>query len=59
MSLDKAIKYGKEPRNPYRGSKAFDLSCRNLRCPYCLRNKTYNADKKHQKSLQDFKDLDS
>jgi hypothetical protein len=29
MSLDKAIKTGKEHRKPYRGSKAFDRSCRN------------------------------
>ena len=29
MSLDKAIKHGKEHRKPYRGAKAVDKSCRN------------------------------
>ncbi len=29
MSLDKAIKHGKEKRKQYRGSKAFDPTCRN------------------------------
>jgi hypothetical protein len=36
MSLDKAIKHGKEKRKPYRRSKAFDASCRNHGgCPHC------------------------
>lgn len=29
MSLDKAIKHGKEHRKPYYGAKAFDSTCRN------------------------------
>ena len=29
MSLDKAIKHGKEHRKPYRGAKAVDPYCRN------------------------------
>ncbi len=29
MSLDKAILHNKERRKPYRGSKAFDPTCRN------------------------------
>ena len=29
MSLDKAIQHGKERREPYRGGKAIDVSCRN------------------------------
>lgn len=29
MSLDKAIKHGKEHRKPFRGAKAVDRSCRN------------------------------
>lgn len=29
MTLDKAIKYGKEKRKPYRGAKAVDRSCCN------------------------------
>lgn len=40
MSLDKAIKYGKEHRKPYRRAKAVDSSCRNHgSCPYCERNR--------------------
>ncbi|HOP08480.1 MAG TPA: hypothetical protein PLF13_14505 [candidate division Zixibacteria bacterium] len=36
MSLDKAIKHGKEHRKPYRGAKAVDKSCRNHgSCPAC------------------------
>ena len=29
MSLNKAIKHGKEKRKPYRGDKAVDPTCRN------------------------------
>lgn len=40
MSLDKAIEHGKEWRKPYRGSKAFDSSCRNHGdCPRCERDR--------------------
>lgn len=36
MSLDKAIKYGKEKRKPYRRAKAVDGTCRNHgSCEYC------------------------
>ena len=42
MSLDKAIKFGKEHRNPYTGSKAIDASCRNHgSCPYCTKNRRH------------------
>ena len=41
MSLEKAIAHGKEHRKPYRGSKAFDCSCRNHgSCGYCENNRT-------------------
>jgi hypothetical protein len=41
MSLNKAIRSGKEKRKPYRGSKAFDYSCHNHKsCSYCLSNRT-------------------
>ena len=41
MSLDKAIEHGKERRKPYRGSKAFDRSCRNHgTCGWCQSNRT-------------------
>ena len=40
MGLEKAIAAGKEKRNPYRKSKAFDYSCRNHGgCPWCERNR--------------------
>jgi hypothetical protein len=40
MSLDKAIRHGKEHRKDYRGAAAIDRSCRNHgSCPYCKRNR--------------------
>jgi len=46
MSLEKAIKHGKEKRKQYYGSQAFDHSCRpHGSCPYCQRNRTF-SDKK-------------
>jgi hypothetical protein len=40
MSLDKAIKHGKEHRKPYRRSKVFDRHCRNHgNCKYCQQNR--------------------
>ena len=42
MSLDKAIEHGKEKRKPYRGSKAFDHTCRNHGgCPWCEENRKH------------------
>lgn len=42
MSLDKAIRYGKEHRKPYTGSRAVDRSCRcHGGCPYCEGNRRY------------------
>ena len=41
MALDKAIKSGKEHRKEYRGSKAFDHTCRNHgSCEWCMENRT-------------------
>lgn len=46
VTLDKAIKSGKEWREPYRKSKAFDGSCRNHKgCPACLSNRTHKVRK--------------
>lgn len=48
MSLDKAIKHGKEHRKPYTGSKAFDYSCRNHGgCPWCAENRQHKFRDKH------------
>lgn len=42
MSLDKAIKHGKEKRKPYRGAKAIDPMCRNHGgCPACAKKRQY------------------
>jgi hypothetical protein len=41
MSLDKAIKHGKEKRKEYRGSARWDCTCRNHgSCGYCENNRT-------------------
>lgn len=46
MSLDKAIKSGKEHRKAYRGGKAVDGTCRNHgSCPYCKGNRLYQFKK--------------
>lgn len=47
MSLDKAIRSGKEHRKPYRKSKAIDKTCRNHgSCIYCKRNRLFNTNKR-------------
>lgn len=50
MSLDKAIKYGKEHRKIYYGLKAIDSSCRcHGSCSYCLSNRMYRENKNKEK----------
>ena len=47
MTLNKAIKYGKEKRKPYRKAKAVDKYCRNHgACSYCKGNRTYKNKKR-------------
>jgi len=42
MSLDKAIRHGREHRKPYYKSQRFDPSCRNHgSCGYCEGNRLY------------------
>ena len=62
MSLEKAIKHGKEKRKQYYGSQAFDHSCRpHGSCPYCENNRKF-FDKKarvranKQEQVQDYCD---
>ena len=44
MSLDKSIARGKERRKQYRGSKAFDKSCRNHgSCEWCVENRMHKT----------------
>ena len=46
MSMEKAIASGKEHRKKYRGTKAFDCSCRNHgTCDYCKGNRLYKFNK--------------
>ena len=48
MALDKAIKYGKEKRKPYTGSKAVFGSCRNHGgCKWCEENRRHKFRDKH------------
>ncbi len=56
MSLDQAIKHGKEHRKPYRRSKAIDKTCRNHgSCPYCEQNRKHKfCDKGGKEMLDDF-----
>jgi len=47
MSLDKAIKHGKEKRKPYYGSKAICGSCRcHGSCPVCQENRQHKNKKR-------------
>lgn len=58
MSLDKAIKHGKEYRRPYYGAKACDKSCRNHGgCKWCESNRKHKIIKKEQKMLDKLKDF--
>jgi hypothetical protein len=42
VSLDKAIKHGKEYRRPHYGAKSFDRSCHsNGGCPVCEGNRMH------------------
>lgn len=51
MSLDKAIKSGKEHRKPYNFNKSVDPTCRNHgSCPWCYGNRLYKNKKRLQKS---------
>ena len=53
MSMDKAIKSGKEHRKPYRGAKAVDKYCRNHGdCYYCEQDRLY----KYKKKMLKYKD---
>ena len=53
MSLDKAIKSGKEHRKPYYKSERFDATCRpHGNCPYCKSNRLH----KHRKKLLTIKE---
>ena len=49
MGLDKAIEHNKEYRQPYRGSKAIDCTCRNHgSCDWCRENREYKNLKREE-----------
>lgn len=57
MSLDKAIRSGKEHRKKYYGSKAIDRSCRNHGgCPWCEENRQYKNLKRMQAMIDRMKE---
>jgi hypothetical protein len=46
VSLDKAIKHGKEHRKPYFRSGRFDRTCRpGGSCPYCRNNRKHPSER--------------
>ena len=54
MSLDKAIKYKKEHRKPYKGGKAIDPSCRNHGgCKWCEENRKHKYEVAKLKGTED------
>ena len=56
--LNKAIEHGKERRKPYRGSKAFDKSCRNHGgCDWCRENRLHKFKKEEEKTLDKLKEI--
>lgn len=58
MSLEKAIKHGKEKRKPYYGSKKFDPACRNHgSCAWCEENRKYKDIKREQKAMTQLEEL--
>jgi len=58
MSLDKAIEHGKEHRKPYRGSKVFDVYCRNHKgCQACLNNRLIQLRRMNEKLKHDMKEM--
>lgn len=50
MSLDKAIKHGKEKRSQYRKAKAVDPSCRNHgTCNWCKEGRLHSNKRREMK----------
>ena len=58
MSLDKAIKHGKEKRKQYTGARAVDPSCRNHgNCDWCKENRLHAS--KVQQEIDEYEKGDS
>ena len=59
MSLDKTIEHGKEKRKPYRGSEAFDRSCRNHGGdPWDVEDRQYSRIKKDMEANEQLKEIE-
>lgn len=54
MSLDKAIKYGKEKRKPYYGMKAIDPLCRNHRSDEWAKEDRLHKFRKNRPTFEEF-----
>lgn len=51
MGLEKAIKYHKEKRKPFKGAKAVSGPCRNHGgCKYCEEGRLHNSEKRKEKA---------
>ena len=58
MSLNNAIKHGKEKRKAYRGSKAIDHTCRNHGgCPWCEGNRKHKYKKREEEANDKYENL--
>lgn len=57
MSLEKAIRSGKEHRKLYRRAKAVDVQCRNHgKCEYCQGNRHYQENKQQERCDREIAD---
>lgn len=60
MSLDKAIRYGKEKRKQYIGAKKSDKWCRNHgRCDWCRDNRLYQQIKQEEITRQALEEMET
>ena len=59
MSMEKAIKSGKEKRKEYTGSKAIDHACRNHgSCDWCKENRMIHSLKEEERTRYELENFD-
>lgn len=59
MTLDKAIKHGKEHRKEYHRSQAFDDRCRpGGGCPFCANSRQHSTKKRKLSADEQIKEID-
>jgi len=58
VSLEKAIRYGKERRKSYTGAKAVSKVCRHGYCASCEDNKMHNTRKKIISTIEQIEQVD-